>query len=54
MYSSIIKSIKIGLYAMRTHGFALSVVAHRDLLPSIALKRKFLAVDLTVSLAYRQ
>ena len=34
---------------MRTHGFASSVVTHRDLSPPIALKRKFLAVDLTVS-----
>ena len=39
---------------MRTHGFASSVVTHRDLSPPIALKRKFLAVDLTVSSEYAE
>jgi hypothetical protein len=39
---------------MRSHGFALSVVTHRDLSPSIALKRTFLAVDLTVSSDYAE
>ena len=34
---------------MQTLGFALSVVTRRDLSPSIALRRKFLAADLTVS-----
>ena len=37
---------------MSARGFALSVVINRDLSPSIALKRKFLAVDLTVSSEY--
>ena len=36
-------------YAMRAHGFALSVVTLRDLSPSIALKRDFSTVYLTVS-----
>jgi len=34
---------------MKARGFSLSVVANQDLSPSIALKRKRLAVDLTVS-----
>jgi hypothetical protein len=37
---------------MSARGFALSVVTNRDLSPSIALKRKCLAVDLTVSSEY--
>jgi hypothetical protein len=39
---------------MRSHGFALLVVTHRDLSPSIALKWTVLAVDLTVSSEYTE
>ena len=52
MYYSITISIRIGLICNESAWIGLSVATDRDLSPSIALKRKLLAVDLTVSSEY--